>query len=73
MSALSWRAFLLFNFVAAGLWSVALVSAGYAFGWFSDKVLNVVSSGLGPVMLVLFLGLSWVLSKNLERAVEEKR
>jgi membrane protein DedA with SNARE-associated domain len=73
MSPLSWPTFLVFNFVAAGLWSVAIVSAGYAFGQFSDKVLNDVSSGLGAVMLVLFLGVSWVLSRNLERAVEEKR
>ena len=28
------------------------------------------SSGLGLVMLVVFLGLSWILSKRLERAVE---
>ena len=73
MSPLSWPTFLAFNFVAAGLWSVAIVSAGYAFGRLSDKVLNDISSGLGLVMLVAFLGLSWVLSKNLERAVEKNR
>ena len=28
------------------------------------------SSGLGVVMLVAFLGLSWFLSKKLERVVE---
>jgi hypothetical protein len=28
------------------------------------------SSGLGIVMLVAFLGLSWLLSKKLERVVE---
>ena len=47
MSPLSWPTFLAFNFVAAGLWSVAIVSAGYAFGRVSDKVLNDISSGLG--------------------------
>ncbi len=73
MSPLQWPTFLIFNFVAAGLWSVAVVSAGYAFGRISEKVLNDISSGLGLVMLVAFLGLSWILSKNLERAVESKR
>jgi len=73
MSRLSWPTFLAFNFVAAGLWSGAIVSAGYAFGRVSDKVLNDFSSGLGLVMLVAFLGLSWILSKNLERAIEPKR
>jgi hypothetical protein len=28
------------------------------------------SSGLGLVMLIVFLGLSWILSKKLERVVE---
>lgn len=73
MSHLSWPTFLAFNFVAAGLWSGAVVSAGYAFGRVSDKVLSDVSSGLGLVMLVAFLGLSWVLSRNLERAVKDSR
>lgn len=73
MSPLSWPTFLAFNFVAAGLWSVGIVSVGYAFGRVSDKVLNDISSGLGLVMLVAFLGLSWILSRNLERAIEPKR
>ena len=73
MSPLPWSTFLVFNFVAAGLWAGAIVSAGYAFGRVSDNVLNDISSGLGLVMLVAFLGLSWFLSKNLERIVEDKR
>ena len=68
MSSLSWPTFLALNFVAAGLWAGGVVSAGYAFGKLSEKVMNDVSSGLGVVMLVLFLGLSWVLSRNLESA-----
>jgi uncharacterized protein (TIGR03382 family) len=32
--------------------------------------MNNASSGLGIVMLVLFLGLSWLLSRKLERIVE---
>jgi membrane protein DedA with SNARE-associated domain len=70
MSRLPWSTFLALNFVAAGLWSVAVVSIGYAFGQVSEKVMSDASSSLGLVMLVLFLGLSWILSKKLERAVE---
>jgi membrane protein DedA with SNARE-associated domain len=70
MSRLPWSTFLALNFVAAGLWSVTIVSAGYAFGQVSEKVMNDASSGLGLVMLVAFLGLSWILSKKLERVVE---
>lgn len=70
VSSLSWSSFLVLNFVAAGIWSVAVVSAGYAFGEFSEKVMSQTSSGLGAVMLIAFLGLSWVLSRRLERAIE---
>jgi membrane protein DedA with SNARE-associated domain len=70
MSQLPWSTFLALNFVAAGLWSCAVVSAGYAFGQVSEKVMNDASSGLGLVMLLAFLGLSWALSKKLERVAE---
>lgn len=70
MSRLPWSTFLVFNFVAAGLWACAVVLAGYAFGQLSEKAMNDASSGIGAVMLVAFLGLSWMLSKRLERAVE---
>jgi membrane protein DedA with SNARE-associated domain len=70
MSRLPWPRFLALNFVAAGLWSGAVVSAGYAFGQVSEKVMNDSSSGLGLGMLVVFLGLSWILSKKLEQAAE---
>ena len=66
ISRLPWSTFLVLNFVAAGLWSCSVVSLGYAFGQVSEKVLNDASSGLGLVMLVLFLGLSWILSKKFE-------
>ena len=72
MSQLPWSTFLVLNFVAAGLWSCAIVSAGYAFGQVSEKVMSDASSGLGLVMLVAFLGLSWVLSKKLERTLERR-
>lgn len=70
MSELPWLAFLWVNFVAAGLWSFAIVTTGYAFGRISETLMDEVSSWLGAGMLVAFLGLSWFLSKRLERAVE---
>ena len=70
MSQLPWSTFLALNFVAAGLWSGAVVSAGYAFGHVSEKVMSDVSSSLAFGLLVAFLGLSWILSKKLERVVE---
>ncbi|MFN3656786.1 MAG: DedA family protein [Pseudolabrys sp.] len=72
MSSMSWSAFLPLNFVAAGIWSGAVVSAGYAFGQVSEKVMSDASSGLGLVMLIAFLGLSWILSSRLERALERR-
>lgn len=70
MSQLPWSTFLAINFVAAGLWAGAVVSIGYAFGQVSEKLMNDASSSLGLVMLVLFLGVSWLLSKRLDRIVE---
>ena len=70
MSQLPWSTFLALNFVAAGLWSCAVVSAGYAFGQVSEKVMSDASSGVAFALLVTFLGLSWILSKKLERVVE---
>jgi membrane protein DedA with SNARE-associated domain len=70
MSRLPWSTFLALNFVAAGLWSGAVVSAGYAFGRFSEASINNASSSLGIVMLVVFLGLFWLLSRKLERIIE---
>jgi membrane protein DedA with SNARE-associated domain len=70
ISRLPWSTFLALNFVAAGLWSATVVSAGYAFGQFSEASMNSASSGLGIVMLVAFLGLSWLLSRKLDRIIE---
>jgi membrane protein DedA with SNARE-associated domain len=70
MSRLPWSTFLALNFVAAGLWSSAVVSAGNAFGQFSETSMNNASSGLGIVMLVAFLGMSWLLSRKLEQIVQ---
>jgi len=69
-SSLGWPRFLVLNFVAAGLWSVAAVSAGYGFGYVSEKTMNDALSGFGIAMLVAFLALSWVLTRRLGRALE---
>jgi len=69
MSRMKWPTFLLLNFVAAGLWSCAVLSAGFAFGRVSERVLADASSGLGLVLLVGFLGLAWFLSRRLDRAM----
>lgn len=70
LSPLPWSTFLVLNFGAAGLWSGAVVAAGYAFGQVSEKAMRDVASGMGAVLLIVFLGLSWVLSKRLERTLE---
>lgn len=70
MSRLNWPTFLVLNFVAAGLWSCTIISTGYAFGHLSEKVMSDASSGIGMVMLIAFLGLSWFLSKKLEQIAE---
>ena len=70
MSRLPWSTFLALNFVAAGLWACAVVSAGYAFGQVSEKVLSDASSGVAFALLVVFLGLAWILSRKLERVAE---
>lgn len=69
-SSLPWPRFLALNFVAAGVWSVATVGSGYAFGFVSEKTLSNASSGLGVGLLLVFLALAWALSRRLERAIE---
>ena len=70
MSRLPWSTFLAFNFIAAGLWSGVVLSAGHAFGHLSEKLMNDASSRLGLIMLIVFLVLSWILSRKLEQIVE---
>ena len=59
MSQLPWPTSLVLNFVAAGGWSLAVVTAGYSVGHLSEKVMSDASSGLGFILLAAFLGLSW--------------
>ena len=70
LSSVPWSTFLGLNAIAAGLWACTVVSAGYAFGQLSEKVMSDASQGVGLVMLALFLGLSWLLSRKLERVAE---
>ncbi|MEM7750243.1 MAG: VTT domain-containing protein [Pseudomonadota bacterium] len=72
MSNLPWATFLPINLVASGLWAVIIVSLGYGFGQFSEKALNNASSGLGIAMLIVFVALSWYLSRRLERLIEQE-
>ena len=72
MSNLPWSTFMPLNLVASGIWAVAIVGLGFAFGQFSEKALNNASSGLGVAMLVVFVGLSWYLSRRLERIMEQE-
>lgn len=73
MSRMGWLPFLGLNFIAAGLWSAAIVSIGFACGQVSEKLMSDASSGVGLAMLVVFLGLSWILSRKLERVIEAQR
>ena len=70
MSRLPWPIFLAFNFVAAGLWSGLILSAGHAFGQISEKLMSDAFSGFGMLMLIVFLVLSWILSRKIERVAE---
>ncbi|MGI9408613.1 MAG: DedA family protein [Hyphomicrobiaceae bacterium] len=72
MSNLSWATFLPLNLIASGLWAVIVVSIGYGFGQFSEKVVNDASAGVGVVMLIVFIALSWYLSRRLERLIEQE-
>ena len=69
-SALSWPRFLVLNFIAAGLWAGIAVSAGYGFGFVSEKTMTDALSVFGIAMLVAFLALTWFLTRRLERVIE---
>ena len=67
-STLGWPRFLVLNFIAAGIWAGAAVSAGFGFGYLSEKTMNDALQAFGITMLVAFLALTWVLTRRLERA-----
>ena len=70
LSTLPWPRFLVLNFMSAGIWAFAVVMAGYSFGHVSEQTLGEAASGVSLAVLLAFLGLAWVLSKKLERAIE---
>jgi membrane protein DedA with SNARE-associated domain len=70
LSKMSWGLFLPLNLAGAALWAVSMVAAGYAFGAVSDKVLGDSVSRLSVALLVVFLAVSWLLSRKLEKAIE---
>jgi membrane protein DedA with SNARE-associated domain len=70
MSKMPWGLFLILNLIGAAIWAVSMVLAGYAFGKVSDKVLGDTVSGLSMASLVVFLAISWLLSRKLEQAIE---
>jgi membrane protein DedA with SNARE-associated domain len=69
ISSIPVMTFLVLNFVAAGLWALVTVSAGYAFSELTDKMLSDAASGLGLALMLGFLGLFWILGKRLDRAI----
>jgi membrane protein DedA with SNARE-associated domain len=72
MSQVRWSVFLALNAVASVLWACATVSAGYAFGHISESLVSDASSIVGLVMLAMFLGLSVILVRKLDRIVERQ-
>lgn len=70
MSSLTWPLFLVLNSIAGAIWAFAVVMAGYSFGHLSEKTLGEAASGLSFALLAAFLGLAWLLSKKLERAIQ---
>ena len=70
LSKMPWGHFAALNVVAAGLWAAMTVSIGYAFGQISEDVLGDTVSSLSAATLVLFLAVTWLLSKRLERAMQ---
>ena len=55
MSGLIWRRFLVLNFVAAGVWALAFVGAGYLLGNVFGAALRRIADSFGLVMLGIFL------------------
>ena len=55
ISGIVWRRFLIFNFIAAGIWACAFVGAGYAAGQASEAVLGDLASEFRFLMLGIFV------------------
>src|ERR1700676_4747241 len=55
ISGIDWRRFLSLNFIAAGLWAVAFVGAGYLFGQASEAMLGDLAAKFRLVALSVFV------------------
>ncbi|MBV9521975.1 MAG: DedA family protein [Alphaproteobacteria bacterium] len=54
MSGLSWRRFLKLNFIAAGVWALSFVGAGYLLGHIFGAALGTYADSFGLLMLAVF-------------------
>lgn len=54
VSSLSWRRFLIFNFIAAGLWAAVFVGAGYLFGHALGRMLGEIAERFSQTLLIVF-------------------
>lgn len=54
ISGIDWRRFLSLNFIAAGLWALIFVGAGYLFGQASEAMLGDFATEFRMVMLTVF-------------------
>ena len=55
ISGIDWRRFLVLNFIAAGLWAVTFISAGYLFGQASEAMLGDLAEKFRLVALGVFV------------------
>ena len=70
MSAIRWQRFLCLNFLAAGLWAVSFVAAGYFLGHAFRAVLGDLARSFSFVMLGVFItvaGGMWLLHRSQRR------
>ena len=54
ISGIDWRRFLSLNFIAAGLWALIFVGAGYLFGQASEAMLGDLAAEFRMAMLTVF-------------------
>jgi membrane protein DedA with SNARE-associated domain len=54
VSRVNWRRFLIFNFIAAGLWAALFVGAGYICGHAFGRVLGEIAERFSEAMLIIF-------------------
>jgi membrane protein DedA with SNARE-associated domain len=72
MSRLPHSTFHALNVISGGIWAASIVSIGYAFGHVSEKTMSDTASGFSLATMLVFLGLFWLLSRRLERAIGER-